>query len=412
MEEWLGWSSRTVAEAMPLELDGSRIYMGPCGIGLGHVGRTIPVARELKRRGAEVMFSTYLEAVEFVRRQGFPVVKSPAISLVSDSTGRIDLKATVLSRGVSTLTTLARQIKAEMEYIKSFEPDVVVSDSRLSTVAAGKLLGIPVALIINQFRLMVPASEFNQNLTRIIDGGIMTVLSGGWGSSDAIIIPDFPKPYTICLDSLRIPRLYQDRVRMGGFILERGPGEVRGSEGVRAEAGASETDKLIYAAISGPMQEKVPLIRLLKPIFEDFPEDVKVVMSTGDPEGGSDPVTSGSLTVIPWVEDRYKYLKAADAIICRGGHNTIMQSICYGKPSIVIPTPNHTEQYANARRAKELGFAEAIHQDDVGRETFLGLIGMLTSNPEYEERFGKINAMGFTDGIENTVKTIHELLPK
>ena len=395
-----------------MELDGSRIYMGPCGIGLGHVGRSIPVARELKRRGAEVMFSTYLEAVEFVRRQGFPVVRSPAISLMSDSTGRIDLKATVLNRGVSSIATLVKQIKAEMEYMKSFRPDVVVSDSRVSTVAAGKLLGLPVALIINQFRLMVPTSELNQNLTRIIDGGILTVLSGGWGTSDVIIIPDFPRPYTICLDSLRIPRLYQDRVQMGGFILERKPEEVRGSEGVRAEAGASETDKLIYAAISGPRQEKVPLIRILKPIFKDFPEDVKVVMSTGDPEGGSEPVTSGSLTTIPWVEDRYRYLKAADAIICRGGHNTIMQSICYGKPSIIIPTPSHTEQYANARRAKELGFGEAIHQDVVGGEMLLGLIEMLTLNPEYEERFRKINAMGFTDGIENAVKAIHELLPK
>jgi len=397
---------------MRLDFDGSRIYMGPCGIGLGHVGRSIPVARELKRRGAEVMFSTYLEAVEFVRRQGFPVVKSPAISLVSDSTGRIDLKATVLNRGVSSFATLVKQIKAEMEYMKFFRPDVVVSDSRVSTVAAGKLLGLPVALIINQFRLMVPTSEFNQNLTRIIDGGILTVLSGGWGTSDVIIIPDFPRPYTICLDSLRIPRMYQDRVQMGGFILERKPEEVRGSEEVRAEAGASEKDKLIYAAISGPRQEKIPLVRILKPIFEDFPEDVKVVMSTGDPEGGSEPVTSGSLTVIPWVEDRYKYLKAADAIICRGGHNTIMQAICYGKPSIIIPTPSHTEQYANARRAKELGFGEAIHQDVVGREMLLGLIEMLASNPEYEERFGEINAMGFTDGIENTVKVIHDLLPK
>jgi UDP:flavonoid glycosyltransferase YjiC (YdhE family) len=397
---------------MPLDFEGSKIFLGPCGIGLGHVGRIIPVAKELKRQGAEVMFSTYLEAVEFVRRQGFPVVRSPAISLVSDSTGRIDLKATVLSRGVSSFATLVRQIKAEMEYMKAFGPDVVVSDSRLSTVAAGKLLGLPVALILNQFRLMVPTAELNQNLTRIIDGGIMTVLSGGWGSSDVIIIPDFPRPYTICLDSLRIPRLYQDRVRMGGFILEKKPEEVQDSERVRAEAGASDTDKLIYAAISGPRQEKMPLIKMLKPIFEDFPEDVKVVMSTGDPEGGSEPVTSGSLTVIPWVEDRYSYLKAADAIICRGGHNTIMQSICYGKPSIIIPTPNHTEQYANARRAKELGFGEAIHQDDVGREKFLSLIEMLTSNPEYEERFGKINAMGFTDGIENTVKAIRELLPK
>ena len=168
----------------------------------------------------------------------------------------------------------------------------------------------------------------------------------------------------------------------------------------------------ICRAISGPTQEKEPLIKLLEPIFEDFPEDVKVVMSTGDPEGGTDPVTSGSLTLIPWVEDRYRYLKAADAIICRGGHNTIMQSICYGKPSVIIPTPSHTEQYANARRAKEIGFGEAIHQDGVSGEMLLGLIEMLASNPEYEERFRKINVMGFTDGIENTVKAIQGLLPK
>ena len=393
-----------------MDFDGSRVYIGPCGIGLGHVGRTIPVARELKRRGAEVMFSTYLEAVEFVRRQGFPVVKSPAISLVSDSTGRIDLKATVLKQGVSALTTLMKQIKAEMEYIKSFRPNIVVSDSRLSTLAAGKLLGIPVVLIINHFWLMVPSSQLNQNITKIVDGGIMTMLSGGWGSSDVIIIPDFPRPYTICLDSLRIPQLYQDHVRIGGFILEKKSEDVRGSEEVRKEAGASETDKLIYAAISGPIQEKVPLIKMLEPILEKFPGDIKVVMSTGNPKRGSDPVKSGSLTVIPWVKDRYKYLKAADAIICRGGHNTIMQSICYGKPSIIIPTPNHTEQYANARRAKELGFAEAIHQDDVNREMLLRLIDMLTSNPEYDNRFNKINAMGFTDGIENTLEAIAGLL--
>jgi uncharacterized protein (TIGR00661 family) len=187
---------------------------------------------------------------------------------------------------------------------------------------------------------------------------------------------------------------------------------VRNSETVRAEVGASENDTLIYAAISGPKQEKEPLVKILKPIFEDFPENVKVVMSTGDPEGGSDPVTSESLIVIPWVEDRYRYLKAADVIICRGGHNTIMQSICYGKPSIIIPTPSHTEQYANARRAKELGFGEAIHQDVVGRDMLLGLTTMLMSNPEYEGRFRKINIMGFTDGIENTVKVIRELLPK
>ena len=49
------WNYRAPTEAMIVDLDGSRIYQGPCGIGLGHVGRIIPVARELRRRGAKVM---------------------------------------------------------------------------------------------------------------------------------------------------------------------------------------------------------------------------------------------------------------------------------------------------------------------------------------------------------------------
>jgi len=74
-------------------LEGARIYFSPCGIGLGHVGRTLPIADELRRRGSEVMFSTYLEGVDYVRRRRFPVVSAPAFNLESDSTGRIDLRA-------------------------------------------------------------------------------------------------------------------------------------------------------------------------------------------------------------------------------------------------------------------------------------------------------------------------------
>jgi len=391
-------------------MDGARIYFGPCGIGLGHVGRILPIARELRRRGAETMFSTYLEGVEFVRRQGFPVVRSPAISLASDSTGRIDLKATAVKEGIPAIRNFMKQITAEMEYMKAFGPDIVVSDSRLSTVIAGKLLGLPVALVLNQFRLMVPMPEVDRNLSRIVDGGVLTLLSGGWGVSDAILVPDFPEPYTISRDSLRVPKAYVEKVRMVGFILEKKPEEVRGAERVREEAGASGDDRLVYAAISGPRREREPLIRMLEPVFQGFPEGYRVVMSMGIPDGGSTPSRSGSLTKIPWVEDRYQYLKACDLVVCRGGHNTIMQGICYGKPSIIIPTPNHTEQYANARRAKELGFAEAIHQEEATRKRLVEVAENLISDAEYSERFEKISSMGLTNGLENTLDAISELM--
>ena len=390
--------------------EGVRVYFSPCGIGLGHVGRTLPLAEEMVRRGADVMFSTYLEGVDYVKRRGLPVASSPALSLVSDSTGRIDLRATAITQGVPALPQFVRQVTSEIEYMKAFDPDVVVSDTRLSSVVAGKLLGLPVALVLNQFMPMVPRDEISPIMSRIVDGSILTLLSRGWGASDVILVPDFPEPYTISLDSLRIPRLYRHLVRMVGFILPRKPEEVEDSGRVRGEAGAVGGETLIYAAISGPRQEREPLIRLLSPIFEESPEGYKVVMSMGDPDGGASPSSSGNLTAIPWVLDRYEYLKACDLVVCRGGHNTIMQCISYGKPSIVIPTPNHTEQYANARRATELGFSVAIHQVDLSREILFETVNAIMGDGGYDRRLEEFNLNGHSDGIENTLAEISKII--
>lgn len=390
--------------------EGAKVYFSPCGIGLGHVGRALPVAEEMVRRGAEVMFSTYLEGVDYVKKKGFPVVSSPALSLASDSTGRIDLRASAVTQGVPALPRFMQQVTSEIEYMKAFEPDVVVSDTRLSSVIAGKLLGLPVALMLNQFMPMVPREGQNLLLSRIVDGSILTLLSRGWGASDIILIPDFPEPYTISLDSLRIPKPYKHLVRMVGFVLPRKPGEVEDTGRVREEAGAIEGEKLIYAAISGPIQEREPLIKLLRPIFEELPAGYKVVMSLGDPDGGSKPASSGSLTTVPWVVDRYEYFKACDLVVCRGGHNTIMQCISYGKPSIIIPVPNHTEQYANAKRASELGFSVALHQVELNRERLIETVNTIISDGGRSRKLEEFSLNNYTNGIENTLVEISKLI--
>ncbi len=53
-------------------------------MGLGHVSRSVSIAREVQKRGGKVLFSTYLEGVEYVSKQGLPVVESPEIFLETD----------------------------------------------------------------------------------------------------------------------------------------------------------------------------------------------------------------------------------------------------------------------------------------------------------------------------------------
>ena len=182
----------------------SRIYIAPCGIGLGHVSRTVPIAKEIINRGGKVLFSTYLEAVDYVRSHGFPTMKAPDIAFTSDPTGAVSLKLTTVTMGLSAITIFLRQLSFEIKYMQNFKPDLVFSDTRLSTIYASRLLGIPCVVMLNQFLPRVPRQNDNIGYM-LLDGIILTLLGWSWELAIAIMIPDFPDPYTISIDSLRIP---------------------------------------------------------------------------------------------------------------------------------------------------------------------------------------------------------------
>ena len=393
-------------------LDGSKIYMSPCGLGLGHIGRLHPIADELRRRGADVVFSTYLEGYDYALKHGFPVARSPHLHM-STVNGKIDLKITSVTQGLPALPRFARQTNIEMEYIKDYGPDVVVSDSRLSSIFAAKMLRIPTALILNQFQPIVPRSRHNFRLSKIADGVLLTLIGRGWATSDVIMIPDFPEPYTISIESLRIPQPYRPLIRLVGSIIPRQPSEIRGRDEIREEIGIDDGQKLILAAISGPEQERLPLIGDLKHIFEGFPDDYRIIMSMGYPNGGSEQYSSGPLTTVNWIPDRLEHLKACDLVVSRAGHETIMQSICFNKPQILIPTPGHTEQYANARRVKELGVGEAIHQRDLNTKDLLAMANQVSNSGDIEKKlFELISNNSIGDGVSNAVEVIESLIKK
>lgn len=390
--------------------DGARIYFSPCGIGLGHASRNMPIAQELRRRGAEVIFSTYLEGIDYTERQGFKVLPAPPISMSNDSSGSIDLKMSSLNQGLSALPTFMRQVNAEIRYMRSFEPDAVVSDSRLSSIFAAKLLDVPILLILNQFTPLIPVEKNMFMLNKIGDGVIMTLIGRGWGYADKILIPDFPSPNTLSIDCLRIPGPYQSKVELIGAILPKRPEEAADKNMIREGLGIAPEQRLIYAGISGPRAERLPLLKVLTPIFESFPDEYRVVMSMGDPNGDSTPIRSGSLVKLSWVKEKFDLLNACDLVVSRGGHETMMQSICYGKPAVIIPVPNHPEQYGNARRAQELGVAQAIHQRSIERDGLLLLVEEMLGDDSYAEHLAKLNAGHLGDGVERSIKALASVM--
>jgi len=391
------------------ELGDIRAYFSPCGIGYGHVGRCHPIAEELLKEGASVLFSTYLEGVDYVKKLGLPFVESPSIGFSVDWTGTVDLKRTS-TQGAMAIPKFLRQVNAEIENIRGFKPDIVISDSRLSSIVAAKILKIPTVLLLNQFQPLVPKGERYLNLMKIADGTVLTLVGQGWRLSDRILIPDFPPPSTISLGNFRIPRRYRRSIRFIGMIQPTKAEEINGWRRVREELGVEEGDYLIFAPISGPGAEKNPLIAKLTSLFEKLPDRYRVVMSLGEADGESTPTQKRNLTIIPWIENRFDYLKACDLVISRAGHGTIMQSISFGKPQILIPTPRHTEQNGNARRSQELGIAEVIAQKELTPESLLSTIEKMLTSDDYASKLRKIREENSLDGVKNVVTEVKELL--
>ena len=385
-----------------------RVYFSPCGIGFGHVGRCIPIAKELEKLGAQILFSSYREGLDLLKKERLPVVEVPPIGFQVKPDGTIDFKQTTANPGPFLASfILTEQVTAEIQNIGTFRPDVVISDSRISPIIASKLLEIPCICILNQFQIFIPRKKRFLRLARFADSISLALISKIW-TSGITLIPDFPLPYTISMGNLNIPKAFRKRVFLIGPILPTQPDELPDKDKLREKLDLDDRPT-IFAPISGPVRERAYLIKLLEKIFSNFPEKYRIVMSLGYPDANTEPIfDDGNFRVYRWIKtnERYEYLKACDLVVSRAGHGTISNTICYGKPMVLIPTPSHTEQLNNAKRVVEIGTAKVIKQDYLNKDILLKAVEK-TLQDEMKNRAEKVQKeVSKLNGIKRVVEII------
>jgi UDP-N-acetylglucosamine--N-acetylmuramyl-(pentapeptide) pyrophosphoryl-undecaprenol N-acetylglucosamine transferase len=375
--------------------------MAPCGIGLGHITRSLPIAEELKRRGNEIAFSTYLDGLDFAKQNHLPTYEAVPINFKVTSDGTIDFKLTAATSGFSLgIRIFLRQLTREIKYLRSFRPDVVFSDSRASSLIAARLLRIPVVLMLNQFRVEIirrptrrRMSLFDRFFFLIANLGwlfVRTAIELVWGHSQMILIPDLPYPHTISLGNLAIPKGYSSKVRLIGPIVTGNKEKAETGLQMKRRLGLHMTLPLVYAAISGPRVERNILANLLLDSLRGFSEKYDIVLSRGDPSGQTKPRRVDGLIVYDWIQNQEDFIRASDVIVSRAGHGIITKSLMYGKPMILVPIPDHTEQYGNAHRAGSLQTAQTLDQARLSHDTMQSAIDEMLNNPRYRRNSMKI----------------------
>jgi len=367
-----------------------RVYIAPCGIGLGHITRTDPIAKELNRRGVQTVFSTYLDGLEYAKHHHLRTFEAVPINFKVTSDGTIDFKMTAATSGFSLgIRRFLRQVIVEIQFMKRFKPDVVLSDSRASSLIAAWLLKIPVVLMLNQFRVEIirrPSSKklslFDKIFFLIANLGwvfIRTSIQLVWVRCRVILIPDLPAPYTISIGNLAIPKRYAAKVKLIGPIVS-GSNEIQVD---KKTLGFDLQTPLIYAAVSGPRIERQALNRVLMDPLLNLSKKYNVVMSRGQPSGKFAQEISGRFQIYDWIENQDEFIRGCDVVISRAGHGMMMKSMVYGKPMILVPIPDHTEQYGNAKRAVSINLAELIYQSELNTKTLNEAVEKILNSPEF-----------------------------
>ena len=335
-----------------------KIYAGICGIGLGHMARSSLILNELKRKGCEVFISTYGPAHDFALKLKYKAKNSPQILWAEDDSGAISLSQTLI-KGPKILKTLIDQYNLELQRLEEFKPDVVFCDSRYTTLYAAIRKKIPVYLLTNILHFVGPkksGAALINNLIRLVNYKLMTKVK-------RILVPDFPKPYTISKNNLHAPKTLWGKTSfigpMAPFIGSNSRKLTQSDiKKTRRELGFNN-GLFLFAPLSGPGNSRKILIKPITKIANKL--GINTLITTGDPKQ-KDIKEESCVKIMNWIDNKKAVLASCDLVISRPGLSTIGEEIALGIPSILVPTPHQREQELNANGMAALGASIILSQ--------------------------------------------------
>lgn len=360
-----------------------KIHFAVCGIGFGHAARAAPIIKAMKDRGWLVSISSYGEGLEYLRRHNLNVCKVPGVSYGVLNEGKVSIKMTIYKSILLPLKML-EQVSYEMSLI-SRGVDLVISDTRASTIMAAKMLDKPVLTILNQFNIRILYPKYRWIIESLEAASYL--LGWIWLKSDKILVADFPPPLTISKYNLVFPESTEagEKYEYIGPVLGDSIYTLPDEEYLRRKYGIGLDGKpVILFKATGPLYERKVLVYKLIPILMELSREFEVVVTLGGLNIHSQ-YLEGGLKVYEWVEDPLELIKIADLVITRAGQTTLAKILSIGKPVIMIPIPGHAEQYGNATSVEENNAGIKLEEENLCEDTLRSSINrVLESN--YEEK--------------------------
>ena len=367
-------------------------FLFTCGGTAGHVNPAIGVAERLKELlpdaqflfiGAEGMMET-----ELVPREGYEI-RTIRISNLSRS-----LSLNGLKHNLRTARDVLHSLGEAKRILREFQPDAVIGTGGyvcFPVLRAAHTLGIPT--------LVHEANAVPGLTTRMLSRSADCVMVGFEHAKE-----NYPKGTNVVFTGTPVRR---------GF-------ETLSREEARRALGIAQDQPMLLSVwgslgsdhMNGVMAELAPMAARRGELLlvhsagkRGYEKLIKSIETRCDPAGLKD----RGVDIRPYIYDMATVMAAADLIACRSGASTLGELAAMGKPALLVPSPNVTNnhQEKNARELEKAGAAKVLLEGEFTPDSFYEEVLALLRD---EQRLSFMSAAARRCGVPDATDRIVDLI--
>ncbi|MBR6353613.1 MAG: UDP-N-acetylglucosamine--N-acetylmuramyl-(pentapeptide) pyrophosphoryl-undecaprenol N-acetylglucosamine transferase [Oscillospiraceae bacterium] len=371
-------------------------FVFTCGGTAGHINPALAVAGRLRELlpDAQFLFIGVEGKMEMrlVPLEGYEI---RGLNMTYIQRGH-DLKA--LRHNLETLKNVAHSTREAREILRDFGPDAVIG--------TGGYICYPVLKAAEQ--LHIPCFVHESNAVP----GLTTKL-----------LADHVDGVLLGLEESRQYYHHPERVVVTGTPV-RGEFDRHTQESAKAAIGLAPDEKLVVSVwgslgashMNKTMAELIPMLdgqqgfRLIHAAGSLYYEELKARLEREAPD-----LESRGVELREYIYDMPRVMAAADLILCRAGASTISELSYLGKPVVMVPSPNVTNnhQEKNARVLESAGGAEVMLEGEFDAPFLLERIQSLLRDEERLEAMSRaMHALSSEDAAGRIAEIILERCTK
>lgn len=365
-----------------------------CGGTAGHINPAVAVADYIRERlpDTEVLFVGAKDKMEMelVPREGYEI-KGITITNLKRSGG-----LEMIRHNLNTLRNLLKATVEAKQIIREFKPNVVLGTGGYvcyPVIRAAASLGIPTAVHESN---AVPGLT-----TKLLSGIVDKIMVGFEESRNSYKTPE---------------RVIVTGTPVRGDFLKYGKSQAKSELGlpvnkplvvsVWGSLGAAHMNEIMAEVIERAVNK--PSFSLIHAAGK---RGYAGMMQKLERDGCTE-INKLGFEVREYIYDMPRVMAAADLVICRAGASTLSELTLLGKPAILVPSPNVTNnhQEKNARVLEAAGGARVLLEGEFTQDKLLGQISDLLSDPAGLLGMSEqMKALGVTDATDRIADVILSL---